>query len=120
MCWSPLLGLFCAVANSGTGDRVMTSPDGATWTSQDSASDNYWKSVCWSPTIRMFCAVSETGTKNSVMYSNDGINWHSGYTAFDADEHSGICWSEELGIFCVCTGYGSATRNFMISASTPP
>ena len=28
VCWSPELGLFCAVADSGTGNRVMTSPDG--------------------------------------------------------------------------------------------
>lgn len=25
VCWSSELGLFCAVANTGTGDRVMTS-----------------------------------------------------------------------------------------------
>ena len=38
-------GLFVAVADSGTGNRVMTSPDGITWTSRTSAADNGWQSV---------------------------------------------------------------------------
>ena len=29
--WSPQLSLLCAVADSGTGNRVMTSVDGANW-----------------------------------------------------------------------------------------
>ena len=29
--WSPQLSLLCAVADSGTGNRVMTSTDGANW-----------------------------------------------------------------------------------------
>ena len=40
VCWSPELGLFAAVAYSGTGNRVMTSPDGINWTSRVSAEDN--------------------------------------------------------------------------------
>lgn len=35
-------GLFVAVAGSGTGNRVMMSPDGTTWTSRTSAADNAW------------------------------------------------------------------------------
>ncbi|MGJ4748386.1 hypothetical protein ACQV5M_18635, partial [Leptospira sp. SA-E8] len=30
VCWSPELHLFVSVANTGTGNRVMTSPDGVT------------------------------------------------------------------------------------------
>ena len=40
VCWSYDLGLFCAVSSTGTGNRVMTSPDGITWTSRTSAADN--------------------------------------------------------------------------------
>ena len=40
--------LFVAVAINGTGNRVMTSPDGITWTSRTSAADNAWRSVCFS------------------------------------------------------------------------
>jgi len=51
VCWSPELSLFCAVAASGTGNRVMTSPDGINWTARTSAADNNWRSVCWSPEL---------------------------------------------------------------------
>jgi hypothetical protein len=40
-------GLFVAVANSGTGNRVMTSSDGITWTSRTSAMDHAWSSVTY-------------------------------------------------------------------------
>ena len=40
-------GLFVAVAITGTGNRVMTSPDGITWTSRTSAVDNDWRSVTY-------------------------------------------------------------------------
>ncbi len=65
ICWSPDLGLFCAVSNSGT-NRVMTSPDGSTWTAQAAAEANQWEGVCWSPDIG-FCAVSLDGTHQVML-----------------------------------------------------
>lgn len=56
--WSPAIGIFCAVAATGSGTRVMTSPDGITWTTRVSAADNIWYSVCWSPELSLFCAVA--------------------------------------------------------------
>ena len=53
-------GLFVAVPYSGTGNRVMTSPDGITWTIRTSAVDNYWNSVCYGNGL--FVAVSESST----------------------------------------------------------
>ncbi len=38
-------GVYVAVASSGVGKRVATSPDGATWTIRNSAADNAWTSV---------------------------------------------------------------------------
>ena len=67
ICWSPELGLFCAVAINGTGNRVMTSPDGITWTIRTSAADNTWTSVTYGNGL--FVAVSNTGTGNRVMTS---------------------------------------------------
>jgi hypothetical protein len=67
--WAPSLNLFCAVANSGTGNRVMTSPNGVDWTIRTSAADNDWRSVAWAPSLNLFCAVSLTGTGNRVMTS---------------------------------------------------
>ena len=69
VCWSPELRLFVAVAASGTGNRVMTSPDGITWTIRTSAADNFWLSVCWSPELGLFVAVANSGTGNRVMTS---------------------------------------------------
>ena len=57
VCWSPELGLFVATAEVGT-NRVMTSPDGITWTGQ-TVPNNYWLGVCWSPQKSLFVAVAE-------------------------------------------------------------
>ena len=67
VCWSAELSLFVAVASTGTGNRVMTSPDGITWTARTSAADNAWRSVCWSPELSLFVAVAESGTGGLVM-----------------------------------------------------
>jgi hypothetical protein len=69
--WSPQLGLFVAIASTGvgTGDRVMTSPDGITWTVRASATDNAWQVVRWSPELGLFCAIANTGTGNRAMTS---------------------------------------------------
>ena len=60
-----------AVAGSGT-NRVMTSPDGITWTARTAAEANTWRSVTYGN--EQFIAVSEDGT-NRVMTSPDGVTW---------------------------------------------
>lgn len=63
-------GLFVAVANSGTGNRVMTSPDGITWTTRTSAADNLWWGVTYGDGLFVAVAVgATTGTGNRVMTS---------------------------------------------------
>jgi hypothetical protein len=109
ICWSAELGLFCAIASSGTGSRVMTSPDGATWTARTSAADNEWYGLCWSPELGLFCAVSITGTGNRVMTSPDGIAWTARTSAADNNWHS-VCWSAELGLFCAVSITGAGNR----------
>ena len=99
ICWSAELGLFCVVGASGSGNRVMTSPDGITWTARTSVVDNQWLSVCWSAELGLFCAVSNTGTGNRVMTSPDGITWTARSSASDQAWYS-VCWSAELGLFC--------------------
>ena len=59
--------MFCAVAATGVGNRVMTSPDGIVWTARTSAADNNWYWVCWSPDLSLFCAVASSGAGNRVM-----------------------------------------------------
>ena len=72
-------GLFVAVSNDGSGNRVMTSPNGITWTSQTSAADNSWTSVTFGNGL--FVAVSATGTGDRVMTSRNGITWTIGTSA---------------------------------------
>ncbi|GEM_PF-2779888 len=109
VCWSPELSLFCAIAISGTGNRVMTSPDGINWTVRASAADNNWYSVCWSPELSIFCAVAASGTGNRVMTSPDGVTWTSRASAADNAWFS-VCWSPELSIFCAVAISGVGNR----------
>ena len=109
VCWSPELGLFCAVADSGTDNRVMTSPDGVNWTIRTSAANNGWYSVCWSPELGLFCAVAYSGTGNRVMTSPDGINWTTRTSPADNFWLS-ICWSPELSLFCAVSIDGTGNR----------
>jgi autotransporter-associated beta strand protein len=59
---------FVAVASTGTGNRVMTSLNGSTWTSATVA-DNTWKCVTYGNNL--FVAVASTG----AMTSPDGFIW---------------------------------------------
>jgi hypothetical protein len=53
--WAKELNLFVAVAFSGTGNRVMTSPDGITWTTRTTPANNEWRSVTWSAELGFCC-----------------------------------------------------------------
>jgi hypothetical protein len=68
-------GLFVAVSSTGTGNRVMTSPDGINWTIRTSAADNGWLSVTYGNGL--FVAVSQLSA-TGVMTSPDGITWTIG------------------------------------------
>jgi len=103
ICWSPELGLFCAVSWSGT-YRVATSPDGVTWTSRAAAAGE-WYGVCWSAELALFCAVGYNSGTYRVMTSPNGINW-TGQTA-DANNWFAVTWSAELALFCAVAGSGT-------------
>jgi hypothetical protein len=45
VCWSAVAGLFVAVRSTGTGQRVLTSPDGITWTVRNTPADLVWTRV---------------------------------------------------------------------------
>ncbi len=109
VCWAPELSLFAAVANTGTGNRVMTSPDGITWTLRTSAADNNWSSVCWSPELSLFVAVANSGTGNRVMTSPDGITWTSRTSVVD-NNWSSVCWAPELSLFAAVATSGTGNR----------
>jgi hypothetical protein len=63
---------FVAVAGSGSGNRVMTSETGLTWTARTSAANNFWTSVAWGGPAggQLFAAVAQSiGVGNRVMTS---------------------------------------------------
>lgn len=67
-------GVFVALSNNGTGNRVMSSPDGTIWTvTATGAPDNAWGTNCLCYGNGMFVAVS--GGASNAMYSADGYNW---------------------------------------------
>jgi hypothetical protein len=98
-------GTFVAVAQSGSGNRVMTSPDGITWTSRTSAADNDWWGVTYGNGT--FVAVSTSGTGNRVMTSPDGITWTSRTSAADNDWRS-VTYGN--GIFVAVAQSGSGNQ----------
>jgi hypothetical protein len=97
-------GLFVAVSNNGTGNRVMTSPDGITWTSRPSAADLGWTSVTYGNGL--FVAVAVTGSGNRVMTSPDGITWTSRTSAADNDWLS-VTYGNGLFVAVSITGTGN-------------
>ena len=52
-------GFYAAVANSGTGNGVMTSPDGITWTPRTTPGSNVWNDIAYGNGI--FAAVGSSG-----------------------------------------------------------
>jgi len=109
ICWSPELEIYCAVADTGTGNRVMTSEDGINWDIRSSAVDNDWQDICWSPGLELFCAVANTGTGNRVMTSPDGVAWTARTSAVD-NNWTSVCWSTDLAIFTAVASSGTANR----------
>ncbi|MBY6239759.1 DUF2793 domain-containing protein [Methylosinus sp. Sm6] len=108
VCWARELGVFVAIASSGTGNRVMTSPDGVAWTVRTSAEDNTWLGLCWSPEIGLLVAVASDGT-NRVMTSPDGIAW-TARPAAAANQWRAVCWARELGVFVAVSSDTTSNR----------
>lgn len=106
--WSSIAygnGLYVAVAYSGSGNRVMTSPDAVTWRLRGTPADNNWTSVCWNGSI--FVAVADTGIGDRVMTSPDGINWT--LRASPADNNwRAVVWTGSL--FVAVAGSGTGNR----------
>jgi hypothetical protein len=109
VCWAPEPGLFAAIASTGAGNRVMTSPDGVNWTARASAADNSWRSICWSRELGLFVAVSLSGAGNRVMTSPDGVNWTLRSSAADNNWRS-VCWSREVGLLVAVASSGTGDR----------
>jgi hypothetical protein len=67
-------GLFVAVGGSGT-NRVMTSPDGITWTPRSATENNTWSSVTYGNGLFVAVANNSFLSSDQVMISPDGVTW---------------------------------------------
>jgi hypothetical protein len=111
--------LFVAVSNTGTANRVMTSPDGFNWTSrttpQPGGADPNWTSVCWGAEIGKFIAVANgnNATNQRAMQSSDGITWSSVNTPTSgtAPTWTNVCWSPTFHRF-VATANATSGGSF--------
>lgn len=128
--WCPQKNLFVAVgsgarvgATVGTlyFPKVMTSPDGITWTRYDSADNTTsWESLTYSPELDLFVAVavntdvsgSGVGSVNRVMTSKNGQIWTL-RAAPVAQVWTTVIWAKELGLFIACSSDG--TQQIMTS-----
>jgi hypothetical protein len=105
--WAAELGLFVAVARSGT-NQVMTSSDGITWTRRSTPISVVWTSVVWSPELRLLVAVGWSGSTGYGMTSPDGINWTS--RTVPSRNWQSVTWARELGLFIAVADTGSGQR----------
>jgi len=104
-------GLFVAVSDSGASHRVMTSPDGNTWTPRElptSAASHSWRSVTYGVVngAGIFVAVSESGTGDRVMTSPDGITWTSRTSAADNNWQS-VAFGNNVFVAVANSGTGN-------------
>jgi hypothetical protein len=106
--WSPELSLFAAVAYSGTGNRVMTSPDGINWTTRATPADNSWFGITWASELSLFVAVAGSGSFNRVMTSSNGITWVTRSTP-NNHEYRNVAWSPELSLFAAVSRTGTTS-----------
>jgi hypothetical protein len=104
-------GLFVAVARTGVGDRVMTSPDGITWTLGSTPADNNWVSLAYGSGL--FVAVAATGAGDRVMTSPDGLTWTIRSSASD-NNWNGVTYG--AGQF-VAVGATGASNQVMTSGT---
>lgn len=99
-------GMFVAVSDTGTGTRVMTSPDGITWTMRTAAADNSWRRIAFG--AGRFVAVAMTGTANRVMTSDDlGVTWTARDTTGKDNDWRDIAYAGGLFVVVGATGTGN-------------
>ena len=117
-------GVFVAVSSSGTGNQVMTSPDGINWTTQTTPTSgsplagNSWQSVTYGDGV--FVAVSSSGTGNRVMTSTNGTDWFSQTSARDNAWQSVTYGTVNgVGTFVAVSSDGNQNR-VMTSVVSPP
>jgi hypothetical protein len=115
ICWSPELGIFVAISNSGI---IYNSTDGINWT--NNSPDQYYslsgqfKTVCWSSKLKMFVIGSTIASSYNIIYSYDGKSWGRMYVNNYNIATQKIIWVNDLELF-IAVGNSSSYPNGLIS-----
>ncbi len=115
VCWSEELGLAVAVTSTGTGNRVLTSSDGITWTYRTTPVDSNWSSVCWAPEIGKFVAVASSpyleyggmtdiSSNGLIASSSSNLSGWEAWRAFDTSISTGWHTTESPTKYSATTG----------------
>ena len=108
-------GVFAAVADAGTTNRVMTSADGGvTWVARTAAAANEWNAVAYG--TNLWVAVADTGTGNRVMTSPDGLTWTARTSAADV-AWSGVTFGNNLWVAVASSGTNGADTGRVMTSS---
>lgn len=98
---------FCAVAQTGTGNRVMTSTDGYNRVARNTPADNDWQGVAWGgPAPGRYIAVALTGNNNRIMTSTTGGGWTT-VTSPANYEWRAVSWGGGLFVAVASSGTGN-------------
>lgn len=96
--WSPPLGLWCTVSDSGVGAQCLTSPNGITWTAR-TLSVGSWETINWNGNLFVASGFYNGGSTPTIATSPDGINWTVRTNA--AEPWRNITWN---GSFFIAVG----------------
>lgn len=97
--------LYVAISIDGSGNRVMTSPDGVAWTIGASAANLEWRSIAYGNGIYVAVASGVSGGVNRVMTSAEGITWTQRSGSADQPWYS-VCYGG--GLFVAVAGPGAS------------
>jgi len=113
VCWAGMLGLFVIVTSAGptTSTRVLTSPDGVSWTARSlPVTGVALNSVCWSSDLGLLVAV---GDNNAVYTSPDGINWTQRTGPTNSKHWRSVVWAGgAIQKFCMIAGNAGGSNDY--------
>jgi hypothetical protein len=111
--WSPLLGIFAAVASdAGATGQVGTSSDGRTWKQRNAPVSHSWVAIIWASGPAIFVAVATDG---AIMTSADGTNWNI-RTAPSARQWTALSYSPDKNVIVAVAQDGTAAQQVAYSS----
>jgi hypothetical protein len=96
---------------SSSGGKVMTSPDGSSWTSQTATTADTWNWAAYGNGV--YVAISNGTAKTNALTSSDGITWTNNTGVLPSGVRTGLSFSN--GLFVVT--YGSSVSNSVYYSS---